>query len=388
MPADPMATLPDAPDPWAPSEMPAKRDGPPYLMTEMIAAEPALAGRLVQRLQADPMLGRVAALVTDAVRDHWPITATGCGTSQHAAMAVANLVADALSQTNLPSNGVRAVQAFELAGRMPIDGAVLAISHEGGTDATNATLLAAGGRDGTTALVTVSDRSPGAALAGRLLTTGEQDQSWCHTVGYLSPLVAGACLHAALREVELPAAAVAGQVAAGANGTVPEEVAAGLARVERLLVVGSGIDYPAARELALKVEEGVRLTATAHELETLRHGHLAAATDRTGLVVILTDGEGRGAVLRERAAAVLRSGAALGMPSVVIGSTDVTEVADRATAARHLVALNGQLPRTVAAILGVVVPLQLFTERLARARGTNPDNLGRDDPRQAAAAGA
>jgi hypothetical protein len=31
------------------------------------------------------------------------------------------------------------------------------------------------------------------------------------------------------------------------------------------------------------------------------------------------------------------------------------------------------------------VPLQLIAERTARARGVNPDTLGRDDPRQAAA---
>jgi hypothetical protein len=36
----------------------------------------------------------------------------------------------------------------------------------------------------------------------------------------------------------------------------------------------------------------------------------------------------------------------------------------------------------------VVVPLQLLTERLARVRGTNPDTIGREDPRQAAAASA
>jgi hypothetical protein len=35
----------------------------------------------------------------------------------------------------------------------------------------------------------------------------------------------------------------------------------------------------------------------------------------------------------------------------------------------------------VAALLGTAVPLQLLTERLARARGTNPDPIRRDDDR-------
>jgi hypothetical protein len=38
--------------------------------------------------------------------------------------------------------------------------------------------------------------------------------------------------------------------------------------------------------------------------------------------------------------------------------------------------------------LGAAIPLQLLAERLARGRGLNPDTLGREDPRQAAAADA
>jgi len=49
---DAAAPLPGAPDPWAGSEMPPLRGGPPYLMTEMIAAEPAVAERVVRRLAA------------------------------------------------------------------------------------------------------------------------------------------------------------------------------------------------------------------------------------------------------------------------------------------------------------------------------------------------
>jgi fructoselysine-6-P-deglycase FrlB-like protein len=382
---DPEQPLPGAPDPWAPSDMPAWRDGPPFLMTEMIAAAPALAGRLVGRLQADPVVSAVSGEIGNAIRSHRPVITTGCGTSQHAAMAMAALLAHG-SRSGLGS--MAAVQAFELAGAVPGGATVVAVSHEGGTEATNAALRAAGGAAGRTTLVTVSDRSPGAALARHVLATGEQDQSWCHTVGYLSPLVAAAVLHAALRGEQLNAEAVAGQVAAGIDGAIADSLAEGLAGIDRLVVVGSGIDHPAARELALKIEEGVRLPAVAHELETIRHGHLAAADERTGLVMILTDGDGRGEEVRDRAAGVLRAAAALGMPSVVLGSADVAEVGLGASAGRHLVPLEAGLPRPVAAALAVATPLQLLTERLARRRGTNPDAIGREDPRQAAAASA
>jgi len=60
-----------------------------------------------------------------------------------------------------------------------------------------------------------------------------------------------------------------------------------LAACARILVVGSGIDYVGARELALKLEEGPRIPAHALQLETLRHGHLAAADARTLLPEII-----------------------------------------------------------------------------------------------------
>ena len=61
MPFDPDAPLPGAPDPWTGSSTPAPRDGPPYAMTEMIAAEPALAERLAARLAAAPQIEVIEA---------------------------------------------------------------------------------------------------------------------------------------------------------------------------------------------------------------------------------------------------------------------------------------------------------------------------------------
>jgi len=169
-----------------------------------------------------------------------------------------------------------------------------------------------------------------------------------------------------------------------------EGAAAALAGCARLLIVGSGIDYPAARELALKVEEGARLPASGLQLETIRHGHLAAADERTGLVLILTDGEGGAETLVERSRAVLRSAAALGMPAAALLAADLGDdvPATLTPAGRLSVPLAGRFSRLAGAALATVIPLQLLAERLARARGQNPDAIGRDDPRQAAAADA
>ena len=359
-------------------------------MTEMIAAEPALAERLAVRLGADPAVQRLAAEVMDAARSGAPIVTTGCGTSEHAAIVIAGLLDDALRSAGISDPRAASAQAFELAGRPPASGVVIGVSHEGGTAATNEALRRSRDGGAATALITVSGGSPGAALVQTVIATGEQDQSWCHTVGYLSPIVAGAALATAGRDERLDPAAVRAVVDAADDRPAAEEIAHALQPCRRLMVVGSGLDYAAARELALKVEEGVHLPAVAHHLETIRHGHLAAADDRTGLVLLLTDGADRGEVVVERALAVLRSAAALGMPAAAILGADLGDdvPADLTPAGRLAVASSSRLPRTVSVALGVVRPLQLVAERLARARGINPDPIGRDDPRQAAAADA
>ncbi len=386
---DPEAPLPGAPNPWEGSRMPPPRDAPPYLMTEMIAAEPAVAERIVRRLSGGEgarAVDEVAGMVHDAVRRGRPVVTTGCGTSEHAAMAAAWLLADALE----PGEQwlVRSRQALDVVRQPVAEGALIAISHEGGTWATNEALRAVRPEHVSRALVSVSDRSPGAALAEVVIQTGEQDQSWCHTVGYLSPLVAAAAVAARLGGRHLDGPSVRGLLeAAGGQSAAVESVAAGLASVTRIVTVGTGRDEPAARELALKIEEGVGLPARALQLETVRHGHLAACDEETGLVLVLTDAEPAGASVRERARAVLRSAAALGMPAAAILAPRVgTAIPGELTTAGRLNAPEAnRLPPLIEAVLSCALPLQLLTERLARARGRNPDPIGRDDPRQAAA---
>ncbi len=370
--------------------MPEWRDGPPYAMTEMIAAEPALAERIARRLAGASAVSALAAAMRKAAAVGEPTLFTGCGTSEHAAMAAAAVLADALRGVGLPADRVASIQAFELAGMLPAQGVVVAVSHEGGTWATNLALERARDAGAATALITVGAGSPGAALAEYLLLTGEQDRSWCHTVGYLSPMVAAAVLGAAIGGAEVSPVTLRGLLDAADHPPAAEEAAAALAGCRRVVVVGSGVDYATARELALKVEEGAHLPATAHRLETIRHGHLAAADASTGLVLVLTDAHARDAELVERALSVLHAAAAIGMPAAALVAADLGDYLplELTPAGRAAVPIVGGLPRVVNAALGSAIPLQLLTERLARARGVNPDTLGREDPRQAAAADA
>ena len=362
--------------------MPAFRARPPYLMTEMIAAEPALAERLLRRLAADPELDRLAAAVRTAADGGLPIVTTGCGTSEHAAMAIAALV-DEARDVRL-GRETATVQALETLRRPPREGLLIAVSHEGGTHATNEALRAARDGGATTALVTVGRGSPGAELADIVVATGEQDRSWCHTVGYTSPIVAGVALAARLRRSRVDAAALRALLDVTADPHQPSAMAAALSGIDRLLVAGSGVDAITARELALKVSEGPRLPASAHELETLLHGHLAAATRWTGLVLVLTDAP---AAILDRAHRLLGAARALSVPAGAILSAEMDAAidADATPAGRVVLPHTGRVPALPGALLTSAIALQLLAERLARARSVNPDTLGREDPMQAAA---
>ena len=382
--ADP---LPPAPDPWVASSMPAFRGRPPYLMTEMIAAEPALAERVVRRLRADGAVADLAAALAQANERRTPILITGCGTSEHAAAGIAALLTESLGRD--AGDEVRCVPALDLARRPPAAGVVVAVSHEGGTTATNEALRAARDAGARTAIVTVGSGSPGAAAAELVVMTGEQDQSWCHTVGYLSPLLAGVVIASRVAGSRLDAVAIHSLLEVATEPRAAADAAAGLTGIDRLIVAGTGQDWPATRELALKVAEGARLPADAVELETLLHGTLAAATRWTGLVVIASDptlGSGLG---RDRLVRLLEAGRALAMPAAgILGEMLHADLDPSLTpAGRMRVPGSGRVRGVAASLLGPVIPLQLLAERLARARGVNPDTLGREDAAQAAAHG-
>lgn len=395
-PFDPLAPLPGPPEPWAYTDQPSPRSGPPYHMTDMIAAEPAIARRILARhaVAAGP-----AAALADAVRTAIlagsPIVVTGCGTSEHAALGVAEILREASRAAGLASGavaGVGAAQAFELAQDPPASGLVIGVSHEGGTGATNAALAAARAAGARTALLTVNSRSPGAAFADPALVveTGELDQSWCHTVGYVSPMLAAAAVGAHLSGRSLDIEAVVGLLAAGTRDDAgADRIAGHLADAAHLLVVASGADRTAGRELVLKVEEASWLPSAFRDLETFLHGHLPATDRETGLVLILTDRACRAErLVRSRQALAAARVIGIRAAAIIAAELDGDLDASLTPAGRLLVPDADGLPSPAASLFGSATPLQLVTERLARARGTNPDPIRRDDPVYLAAAEA
>jgi len=240
---------------------------------------------------------------------------TGCGTSFHAAQT-----------------GGRAVQALEAVLDPPEADLMVCVSHEGETALT---LEAARTFAGPKWLVTGRAEGPLADLAEEVVVcTPEVERSWCHTASYT-------CAVAAI-------AALRGEDVSWLPAAVEEE----LARIvdspqqDKILVAGAGRDWPTAQEAVLKLREGARLSAGAHQTEQLLHGHLAAIDESVRAYVL--EGEGRAA---ERAHDAVRALETIGCETTLVPT-------------RH--------PAVD------IVQFQLLTLALAERRGVDPDAIRRE----------
>ncbi|HEY7736885.1 MAG TPA: hypothetical protein VH813_08845, partial [Candidatus Limnocylindrales bacterium] len=359
---DPTAPLPGPPEPWSETDTPSHRDGPPYHMTDMIAAQPHLARRLLtQQATPDSAAARLASVIREAALAGRPVVLAGCGTSEHGALGAVDILADALTTAGLPTTGLVAAQAFELALDPASTGVVIGISHEGATQATNDALRASRDAGASVALVTVSARSPGAALVDPdlVVETGELDTSWCHTVGYLSPLLVAAAVGGHLTGRAPDPDAVGDLFASSAgDSAAAERIAGELAQSSGLIVIGSGVDRIAGRELTLKVEEAAWIPSAYRDLETFLHGHLPATGERTGLIVVATDRHRRSdRMARVRNALAAARTVGTRVAAIVSAEADRLLPADAAPAGRLVIPEADALPAPVASLIGSAAAL-------------------------------
>ncbi len=358
---------------WHEEWFPALRAARPWLMEEMISAEPPVA-------EAVAGSDGLAQLTDEVRRCHAagePISVVGCGTSEHGARAIAAQLDDAFGH-----RGVRPVgrQALEAAIDPSPGGLCIGISHDGATHATRLALDAAREAGATTALITASPQGPMLAAADLVVVTPTQDRSWCHTVGYSSPLVVGAVIAGSVADRPVDPAVLRAhlddclQVRQSAA-----EIAANLAGVEHLVVVGGGYDRISADEFVLKVEEGLHLPSAARDLETFLHGHLPACDERTGLVIFATEHRGRPR-RTDRGRLLLRAARRVGMPCAAIMVPAVESVWGRelTNAGRIMLPHAARLLPTTSALCASAMALQLLTLELVHARGTYPDLIRRE----------
>ena len=165
---------------WHTESFPELRDAPPWVMAEMIEAEPDLLEEIATAVDTSPL----ALLIRGAADRRCRLR------HERARLAGGGGDAD------------RGRHARDIAGgvRGPLDpsrgGAVIGVSHEGGTAATVSAMEAARTAGAATALITARTDSSRHEAADAVLATPFIDRSWCHTVGYTSPIAAGLALAA------------------------------------------------------------------------------------------------------------------------------------------------------------------------------------------------
>lgn len=372
-----MPTLPD----WYLPYFPELRSGPPWVMEDMIEAEPGLA-RLIEELK-EPA-AQLAEAVRAACEGGGTVTVVGSGTAEHAAFGVADILDEAARETGIRPGTVSARESFEASLDPPSAGLVIAASHGGISVAAVWALEAARAAGLQTALITSAPgETPVSAVADITLIAPLVDASFCHTVGYLAPLLTAGAVGAALTGSGLSTADIEAHLnAALAARTQARRVAADLHGVAVHLAAGSGADMHAARELVLKIEEGVRVPAAMRGLETLMHGHFVAADEATSLIILVTDRRER-ARRADRAVLALRAARHLAVRTALIGTADVIErvPAEVASAGVIVVPDDGKLPAALASRTGSALALQLLTVGLVREAGVNPDLIRREQER-------
>jgi len=342
-------------------------------MEEMIFAQARLAAPM---LGADrPEVTRLRDLVVGAATASDPVVVTGCGTSEHAAMVVAELLTDSFRRAGLTARA-EARQALDAALDPRAAGVCIAISHDGGTRATKFALEAARESGATTALITGCSDPSCTSGADLVFVTPVHDDSWCHTLAYVSAILAGARISGIAGDEAASAAASAIESTLERRADL-DAAAAHLGRSGRIVTAGLGLDQVNAGELALKIAEGARIPTTAYHLETLLHGHLAGCdADATSLVLLALDPR-PGARRDRRLALVANAARTIGIPTVALAPGSLLEALPDDV---HGVALE---PSTVepllSSLLQSALAVQLLTLGLVDLAGTKPDLIRREE---------
>ena len=359
---------------WLTDDFPELRDAPPWVMEEMIFAQPRLVAPM---LKADgPQVIELQRAVGAAAAHGEPVVVTGCGTSEHAALVVAELLTDSFRRAGLTQARAEARQGLDAALEPRAGGVCIAISHNGGTRATRLALQFARESGIKTGLITACAAPSCTSAADLVFLTPVHDDSWCHTLAYVSAILAGARISGIAGD-EATNAAVSAIESTLARRTDLEAAAAHLNRTGRIITAGLGADQVNASELALKIAEGARIPTAAYHLETLLRGHLPGCEASTTSLVLLALDPRPGARRDRRFALAAGAARTIGIPTVALAPQSLLAMLPDDV---HGVAFEPSPAEPhLAALLQSAVAVQLLTLGLIKLAGTNPDLIRREE---------
>ncbi len=360
--------------------MPEPRTAHPYYLYDAIHAQAALIEKVFARRDA---IERAAAAMAEKER----ITFVGIGTSLHAAQIAELWMREFTAGRIWP----HFEQSFELVNHTIAFGprdAVVVITHTGTTSASIAALRAARGAGALT--VAVTGEMSGTEIRGAdfHIETCDQEVSFAYTKSYSTALAALALMILRIAErKKLSATGIDG----GAVERMPEfirqaltlepqirQIAKNVAPLSRIVLFGTGVGWPTAREGALKIKESCYIAAEGFETEEVLHGPFSEIDSRAALIGLLT---GRSSDARARQ--ILRAAGEVKTLRVAIA----TPSANHEISAEHTLVVPEAGPASGEwlAAFTHLVPLQLLNYFIALERGLNPDTGRQDQPAHATA---
>jgi glutamine---fructose-6-phosphate transaminase (isomerizing) len=335
-------------------------------MTSRMLEEIGQIPGIVERLLADRD-GALAAVGREiGLRRPPAVVFVARGSSYFAALYGRHLVETVL---RIPTILAAPVVASVYDAEVPVPGAlVIALSQAGRSpDIIGATLSAKRSAALTVSIVNYAD-SPLAAAGDLVVPLGCGPEAVAATKSYVSELAALAAIVTAWSGRQNLVAALPGLPSAIARSIAESAawldsgpgIVAEMADASAVQVVSRGYDLATALEVALKLTETGGMVAQGFSATDFRHGPVAASGATCPLLAFRPEGPAGPTVDDAMDAAAVRGA----VPWVVGG----VSVAGRPRS----LALGHQLPPELAPIANVV-PGHMLSERVARARGHDPD---------------
>lgn len=335
--------------------------GPTHFERE-IREQPEALSRLLTDGRA-PVLDAAAAI---RARDPLWVVIAARGSSDNAARYAQYV----LGLRNRLSVGLATPSLFTLYGAAPrMEQALVIGISQSGQSPDIVAVLEAGRRGGAITLAITND--PGSPLASaaehKIALCAGEEHAVAASKTYTSALCATAMLSAALADdaeawTALAAMPKAVERALALNRSM-DRVARSLHDVAQLAVIGRGLNFCTAFEIALKVKETGYMIAEPHSFADFRHGHVAMVSRGFHALVVAPSGH-----TEHDATELLDLMKEKGAATVAL--SDRADILARTT---HGLRLPEGVPEWLSPLVAVV-PGQLLALAFALARGLDPDN--------------
>ncbi|PYB68745.1 glucosamine 6-phosphate synthase [Thermoplasma sp. Kam2015] len=326
-------------------KLPEVRRSHPYVMYDMMRDIPN---------GIDRTLSSMEKIDLSFLGDH--ILFLGNGTAYHSAYVGSQILDETARRHSV-------VQAYEYLNYMRSSATTIAVSHTGKTKSTVDAAIKAR-KTSITAGITHYADSPLSKAVDHPITIADEDLSLCNTKAFFNNAFAALYISDYYGNLSYDMKALRSEIVKHVSSDDAEmkTISEDLDHINDIFVLGSGYNFPVAREAAQKIKEATHMHAEGIEFEEFNHGCTAVMDDHT--LVILIEGQKD----RSRGDQIVRASRYVGSTTLVInGEGDLS--------------IYNDPPDEFSASFLNTLDLYYLAYYLAVRRNINPDMLRFEDRR-------